>query len=312
LTAIQHTDGNLGIQGSTSVVRSVPKKVHEFKVDLATLASSELFNKMLEQESDDVSFIEVHENDAGNVTGLATWLKIIHYIITEDTYELHLFEVWYICSVAMKYGFDTGADKAREWFDGWYNHQPSVKHFNYRDYEQLVYPTWVFDHAVGFAHTTKYLAYRSNGPISEEKPENFRADNAADVYTSPEVMRQLNAARNRLTTVHHRTLYAPIDTLIRETNCNCAPFVLFSYVKGLTTTGYWPLHSALEKNSMKAVVEELKNFTISPVGLTCGRQACTMDMARVVEVAINDIEGQFAGLCLGECQPPKISKSVLY
>lgn len=282
-------------------MRSVPVKVHEFKVDFATLAGgSDRFNTILEQQSGPVQLIEINENDAGNVTALAVWLKIIHYIVTADTYELHLYEVWYVCSVAEKYGFDTTAENAQNWFNSWYNHQPKVKHFNFRDYEQLLYPTLVFNHAIGFAHTTKYLAYRSNGIISEVQPEDFRADNADDIYTSPEVLVQLNAARDRLTTVLHRALYAPISKLLNDNSCNCAPYLLYSYEKGLANTGCWPLHPALQKMSMKAVLEALSQFGQVPMH-TCGKEKCSMDLLGNVEKAIKDIEGQFAGLCIGEC-----------
>jgi hypothetical protein len=287
----------------------VPTKIHEFKVDRDTLrAASAHFSTLLEEDQD---LIEIHEEDAGNVTGLTTWFKIAHYVVTADLYELHLYEIWYVCSVAEKYGFDPQAQKAKEWFDGWYNHQPSVKHFNFRDYEQLMLPTFFFDHAVGFAHTTKYLAYRSNGPISEAQPEDFRAENASDIYTSPTVMTQLNAARSRLTTVLHRALYAPINTLLTDSSCKCAPFILFSYEKALADTGCWPLHPALEKMSIKAVLEALANFRQMPVQ-TCGRKDCNMDLRSVVENAIRDIDSQFAGLCIGEYSLSGETVSVLY
>lgn len=260
--------------------------------------ASEHFKALLLPLRPDI--LEIKESDAGNVTGLATWLKITHYVVTPDTLELHMYEIWYVCSVAKKYGFDPFAPKAREWFDEWYNHQPHVKHFNFRDYEQLILPTAIFDHAVGFSHATKYLAYRSNGVITEVKPADFRAENAGNISSDPTVLVQINAARNRLTTVLHRALYAPISDLLVGNSCRCAPFLLFSYEKGLANTGCWPLHPALEKMSMNTVLDNLGKYSQVPVQ-TCGKEKCGVDFLSIVEKAVKDIEAQFAGLCLGEC-----------
>lgn len=278
-------------------MRTVPTKVHEFRVDLDTLAeASPHFSGLLESRPE---VVEIQEDDAGNVIGLLAWLKIIHYVVTKDMYHLHLYEVWHVCLIAKKYGFDTYAEKAREWFNDWWNAQPGIKHFTFREYEQLLLPCTTFDHAPGFAQTSKYLAYRSNGPIAEAQPGDFRPDPVAGIATHPAVMIQINAARSRLITVLHRALYAPINALLKENNCNCAPFILYAYQRGLTDTGCWPLHPALDKMSVKAALEDLSRFVNMPMQ-TCHKDKCNLDLLAIVEKAIKDLEGQFAGLCLGE------------
>lgn len=57
----------------------------------------DLFITLLEQQSDPVQLIEINEIDAGNVTALAVWLKIIHYFVMAETHELHLYEMWCAC-----------------------------------------------------------------------------------------------------------------------------------------------------------------------------------------------------------------------
>jgi hypothetical protein len=95
----------------------VPTKNHEFERNGNT---GQAAFALLEEDPD---LIEIHEEVAGNVTGLTTWFRIAHYVVTAELYKLHLYENSDVCSVAEKYGFDSQAQKAKEWFDGWYHHR---------------------------------------------------------------------------------------------------------------------------------------------------------------------------------------------
>ena len=72
--------------------------------------------------------------------------------------------MWYLVHEGDKYGFLNNL--LRKWFEDWITNNQLIP----SQYPQLMYPSWIFDHAKGFARVTKALAYGEPGHIHEDNP----------------------------------------------------------------------------------------------------------------------------------------------
>ena len=328
-----------GTDNARTITDSVPYKVHEFKVHRAVLlASSTYFAKLLSADGgfpeSQQDIIDLHEDNSAE--GVSIWFKILHSTESTDEFTYYNFtttsirDVWEMLVTAHKYGFDPQTPPAKSWFEGWYathgtaNGNAEGKRWDFKDYQQLLFPCYTFDHAIGFATATKYLAYRATGHITERRPEGFEYEHLrldANILrkphrldTSPSVLRrcfteQLNAAKGRLKTILHRTLYTPIDNLLKRARCPCKAIVLYAYEQSLSNTRAWPLESAFLNQSVQNVLRDLEGFP-GPEAFfprTCGGRWCTFDFAAAVDAARAECRKYFDGLCLGKSNPYPVS-----
>ncbi|KAK5137621.1 hypothetical protein LTR08_007916 [Meristemomyces frigidus] len=287
-------------EGNGTITESKACKLHIFKVKRDTLSNSgPYFRKLLtngnfKEASQDT--IDMHED---SVKGLALWFKLLHDKADESTYKAGIDDVWFMLATANKYGFDPGAEVATKWFGKWYEFQTRRQDhsFDYMEHQQLLFPCFTFDHIQGFRAATKYLVYRASGHITEKRPDGFSHDH---LHMDPIVLQQLNAAKGRLKTILHRSLYAPINGLLKEARCRCRADVLYAYEQALANTGAWPLEAAFLGHSVDRVLKMLDGFP-GPRALTsqtCGASACSFNFAPVVGKAREECRQYFDGLCL--------------
>lgn len=114
------------------------------------------------------------------------------------------------------------------------------------------------------------------------------------------MIKQLNAAKNRLRTILHRELYKPVDSLM-EHSCNAKEKTVFAYFKALHATKAWPMERIV-CCSIDELVGKLSRFSISaPVDTaSCANHPSSADLRSTVDDALHDTERHFDGLCLGE------------
>ncbi|KAK5684628.1 hypothetical protein LTR17_027177 [Elasticomyces elasticus] len=283
-----------------TVTESVPSKVHEFRVKRDVLSeNSTYFANMLSDakfKEGEGSTIELHEDNALAIT---VWLKIIHDVVDDTTYQLSLDDVWYMLAAAQKYGFSTRSPAAKLWFEKWYDTDPN---FDFKEHQMMLLPLHSFDHAVGFRVASKYIVYRATGNIFDRRPSAFEN---GTLGLDPNIINQLNGAKARLKTVLHRDLYKPIDGLLRFAKCQCKAEVLFAYEHMLTRHNVWPLETAFVNQSVDGILRKLE---LVPSGMrqprTCGTRLCSFDFGYTIAVVRAEMKKLFDGLCLGIIPPP--------
>jgi len=181
------------------------------------------------------------------------------------------------------------------------------KYLNFQDYQSLLFPCHAFDHAEAFQQATRYLVYHGTGHITERKPEGFKDDH---LRLESNVIQQLNAARGRLKTILHRNLYNPINSLLKNTTCQCKAETLYAYELALSNTGAWPLETAFLSNSIHQIMLYLDNFKghRDQPSKMCGD--CRFNFQKAVSDATDAGREYFDGLCLGKPSTQPLSKQM--
>ena len=105
------------------------------------------------------SLVSLGEGDI-NITEI--WLRVIHK--TKPVFGVALARLWFLVEAIDYYELDIHDFKG--WFGTWCEKTNASK----LEPRQLLYPTWRFDHAKGFAQYTRTLAYESTGHITEKNP----------------------------------------------------------------------------------------------------------------------------------------------
>lgn len=98
----------------------------------------------------------------GRAASTEVWLQVIRKAALNLT--LPIKEIWHLVA-AIEY-FDLDVTIFNPWFASWY----SANNPQLLKPRELVYPTWRFDHAKGFARWTRYLTYEEKGHIIEANP----------------------------------------------------------------------------------------------------------------------------------------------
>jgi hypothetical protein len=160
----EHDDEEPNIPNNNDDEHADLPKPAEFKVKRAVLVeNSKVFARLLsggfKEEND--KMVTLHDD---RVRALLIWFRFLHDVDLEETYQVSHHEMWYLVEVADKYDLDIKL--LRPWFAKWYQ-QPPVKDI---DCEEMIYPCWVFDHAVGFQRVTKYLVYNATRAVVERNP----------------------------------------------------------------------------------------------------------------------------------------------
>ncbi|KAK5699159.1 hypothetical protein LTR17_023476 [Elasticomyces elasticus] len=282
-------------EAAQPITESVPSKVHEYRVKRDVLSeNSNYFANMLSDakfKEAEGSMIELHED---NALAMTVWLKIIHDVVDDTTYQLSLDDVWYMLAAAQTYGFSTGSPAAKLWFEKWYDTDPN---FDFKEHQMMLLPLHSFDHAIGFRVASKYIVYRATGNIFDRRPSAF--EHSTIVGLDPNIINQLNGAKARLKTVLHRDLYKPIDGLLRFAKCQCKAEVLFAYEHMLTRHNVWPLETAFVNQSVDGILRKLE---LVPSGMrqprTCGTRLCSFDFGYTIAAVRAEMKKLFDGLCL--------------
>ena len=116
--------------------------------------------------------------DDDSVASMDIWFRVLHK--HDPNYDVPLQEMWLLVATCDKYKSDL--NMLKPWFAGWYqehNIEQYYANWNESRYNtvpltprSLLYPCWIFDHAIGFMRATRFLCYRSTGHITEFNPTN--------------------------------------------------------------------------------------------------------------------------------------------
>lgn len=91
---------------------------------------------------------------------------------TSPVADTDITRIWHMINAADKYLFDTSI--LCGFFDLWYAKNINLSTLQDDMARQVALPCYMFDHAVGFAEVTKWLAYNHKGHITEQRPNGFK------------------------------------------------------------------------------------------------------------------------------------------
>ncbi|KAL8691726.1 MAG: hypothetical protein Q9218_003119 [Villophora microphyllina] len=266
---------------SKSIV--VPTKTAKYRVSREVLKSvSQVMLGMLAGaywKETGQHFVSLGE---GFVAVTEVWLRVVHQ--AQPSYDLNFLQIWYLVQALDYYHVDLNL--FRLWFAAWYDKFDVTRQHP----SELLYPTWRFDHARGFARWTRNLAYGDTGHIVESNPTKLY-----QYHLPPRLIQQLNAAKGRLRTVLFRGLWGPCHHLL-ESKCSCKEKTLFDYQKHLYSIDVWPLETVFLKKSINEILLNLGKFNYEAPMSACGQ--CRQDYKGIVERVIAMVKEYFDGLCL--------------
>jgi len=141
----------------------VTKESAQFRVrrDALTKASQPLLRMLLDPHWSEASQSVVSLGE-GHVSSTEIWLRVIHKapLITTVAFP----KMWHLVAAIDYYELDVTDFNA--WFAAWYQKRnPELL-----KPRELLFPTWRFDHAKGFATWTEHLAYHGVGHVTEANP----------------------------------------------------------------------------------------------------------------------------------------------
>ena len=275
-------------------------KTGQFKVNKAILTkASQTLLRMLAGPQWQESSQTLVSLGEGHVNVTEIWLKVIHNAKLE--YTLPFPELWHLVQAIDYYELDL--TEFKNFFATWYQRTNIIL----LKPRELLFPTWRFDHAKGFANWTKCLAYGMTGHITEGNPTdlyNYRLPSrlirtlnrlSFKHQHTDSSTEQLNAAKGRLRTVLHRGLFKPCDHLFGAT-CRCRKVTLYDYQKHLYDIGVWPLETIFLKTSMGEILDNLQRFSYEAAPGACS--SCKQNYNAIVAGVESQVRTYFDGLCL--------------
>jgi hypothetical protein len=90
----------------------------------------------------------------------------------EGVHDTNIERIWHIINLADKYLIDRSI--LYDFFANWYTANVKLAEMKVDFARQLALPCYMFDHAIGFAAITKWLAYNFAGHITENRPTGFK------------------------------------------------------------------------------------------------------------------------------------------
>ncbi|KAI4143396.1 MAG: hypothetical protein LQ341_002931, partial [Variospora aurantia] len=218
----------------------------------------------------------------GFVAVTELWLRVVHDV--KLVRNLLFPEIWLLVQAIDYYALDIKLFKA--WFADGYTRNA---HLLVKPAE-LLFPTWRFDHAKGFAECTRDLAYREVRHITEPNPSNL-----IQYHLPMAQIQQMNAAKGRLRTILFLGLWKPCQTLF-ERSCTCRKATLYDYQAHLVDIGVWPLEKMFGANSINNILDKLTKFSYEAANIACHN--CRQDYKTMIRKVIVRTRTYFDGLCL--------------
>lgn len=128
-------------------------------------------------------------NDGGeNREGLLVMLAHLHGLTEPHMEDLGLYSIsilglWHAIAYMELNQANTAKSALKPWFEKWYAASMERVELNVDSARGLAFPTQLFDHALGFASVTKWLAYNHVGHVNERPPKGFHGHR--DLHLSP-------------------------------------------------------------------------------------------------------------------------------
>ncbi|CAA9964096.1 hypothetical protein PTMSG1_07455 [Pyrenophora teres f. maculata] len=234
--------------------------------------------------------------------GTLVWLAHLHGLPQQRLRELGLFEisligVWHAISLWSTRQDNMVKENLGDWFNIWYDTNMAKAELTIPIAQALAYPCYIFDHAVGYARVTKYLAYEHVGHIKERPPKGFMGPKQLHInekmFVGP-----LNHARGGLRNTLHKSLYSRVGHILRSgtSSCSCWDAAIGRYQYALTKCNAWPVDDVLNYSSINQVVGRLKAFDYDYTP-KCAR-CRSIDWETIVLKARTNTLGYFNGMCL--------------
>ncbi|XRM45695.1 hypothetical protein ABZX51_008771 [Aspergillus tubingensis] len=167
-------------------------------------------------------------------------------------------------------------------------------------YHEVLIPSCVYNDAETFAQSTRAVVYQNTGHITARIPDEYRKPLAAPL------MRQLNAARDRLCEIVRQELSGRITHILQRPLSPCCERTVFEFLRELQRIQAWPLDNCFTNHGIDELLNRLAHFdanrmhkyidfaTNSPINCVM----CIMDWNTIVESTATRVAGYFDGLCL--------------
>ncbi|KAL1612418.1 hypothetical protein SLS60_000644 [Paraconiothyrium brasiliense] len=175
------------------------------------------------------------KNDGIHKEGALWWLAHLHSLSVERMTELgldkvSLIAVWEAIQMWLYHEKRNDTQDLRALFNKWYDTTISKMDLDVYTAGLLAFPCQVFDHAVGFARVTKYLAYNNLGAIRERKPKGIRIN---PLHLTPnEFIGPMNHARGGLKSTIHKHMWKRANNVLRfdTGKCSCWDATIGQYL----------------------------------------------------------------------------------
>ncbi|OJJ98386.1 hypothetical protein ASPACDRAFT_61897 [Aspergillus aculeatus ATCC 16872] len=161
----------------------------------------------------------------------------LHHTLGEVTNsEVTSVDVWFLALACENYGVDPKDKDLVGWFKKWHKKYSTTNLLD-SDYKtlvyhrQLLYPSWVFDHAFLFARLTKELVYGSEG--------------ANHLHPQPPAYHR------------SRDLFNRVARIVGSATCPCRQNMTFEYLRELHRIGVWPFEEYMPRNSISDLLGRL-------------------------------------------------------
>ncbi|KAF2441643.1 hypothetical protein P171DRAFT_456641 [Karstenula rhodostoma CBS 690.94] len=240
-------------------------------------------------------------NDGIHKEAALVWLAHIHNLSTERMTELGLDKVsvvavWEALQMWTHLEKRDNIMDLQDWFNTLYDSAFSKMDLDVYEAGLLAFPCQVFDHAVGFARVTKYLAYHHHGAIKERRPKGIKLK---IYHLAPnEFIGPMNHARGGLKSTIHKHMWKKANNLLRfETSrCSCWDATIGQYLAALVKIDAFTIEDALQRSSFQEILDRMKEFTFD-YNPAC-RRCRSIDWVYVVQMTRQAAQGYFDGLCL--------------
>jgi hypothetical protein len=229
--------------------------------------------------------------------------------------KVSIVAVWETMQMWMHHEKRDNIKDLQAWFNKLYETSLSNMDLDVHAAGLLAFPCQAFDHAVGFARVTKYLAYHHRGTIKNRRPKGIKIDTlqlAPDDFLGP-----MNHARGGLKSTVHRHMWKKANNILRfdTSKCSCWDENIGQYLgvyrqfqccgsiyannhdtAALVKIDAFTIEDALQRSSFQEILDRMRHFSFE-YNPACPR-CRSIDWNYVVQITRQATQGYFDGLCL--------------
>ncbi|KAF2677236.1 hypothetical protein K458DRAFT_378687 [Lentithecium fluviatile CBS 122367] len=289
-----------------SPIEDATRHVTEIKVSSSicrkTITPGTYLNSILHASADktEIALGGDGPEEGENKEGVLVWFAHLHKLSEQRMTQLRLYEVsitgvWHAIRLWKYHEKEADVKALQLWFNKWYD-TTGVRDLDIDSAKFLALPCQIFNHAVGFARVTKFLAYNHIGHVKERQPKGFKAK---FMHIAPaEFIGPVNHARGGLKTTLHKNLWKKTGTILRfgTDKCNCWDATIGRYLAALVKVDAFPVDDVMPRASFHEIIDRLRQFELDWVP-PCGR-CRSIDWVYEVRMAIQATQSYFDGLCL--------------
>ncbi|GLA58273.1 hypothetical protein AtubIFM56815_008593 [Aspergillus tubingensis] len=302
ISIIYPSDFKIIVTRSYSYTKYRTYKQATSNVDHATLLNStQFFRGWLDRNRFSMKPKNVLELDVSNIVTFEIILRKLHKTLDQMSVgTVSLADIWdlpYLCQTC-----HVDCEEFTQWFRTWCAHHKGKiepgRELSY--YHEILIPSCVYNDAEIFAQSTRTVVYQNTGHITACIPNEYRKPLAAPL------MRELNAARDRLCEIVHQELSGRITHILQRPLSPCCERTVFEFLRELQRIQAWPFDNCFTNLGIDELLNRLAYFdanrmhkyidpaTNSPINCVM----CSMDWNTIVDSTATRVAGYFDGLCL--------------